>query len=366
MSHADILYPLGASFSDGIHYNFPHKTRQFDQNSHIAYSHITDSNIARLERLLLLMNSIRQECAANSTIVDLSKGIPMGHQWIPLDQNCTRFAEPWARELDPGKKCTMAVKHPAQTANWGVRRVHKENRAKTAKALSLTQSAPMIRAPTATTPALNRQAGPTVPPPKGACDDSCAHSNDGTCDDDGPGSLHERYGVVARCLVGTDCSDCGKRSVSRSSESAPMTPAPTLPPTFEPIFDFFIGPRRQMQCQGVHYPGSDRKCIPVCMIGNVTGQWSNKALVRQKMLFSSNIGPFEMQRLLQPQNLPCKTKRQRLQGRTFVLETPYATIVCIQRCVAVCMCMSALENRLAPVPVIGFGLQNLTSETYAL
>ena len=43
------------------------------------------------------------------------------------------------------------------------------------------------------------------PPFGGVCTDTCPSSNDGECDDGGPGSLYDI------CELGSDCSDCGVR-----------------------------------------------------------------------------------------------------------------------------------------------------------
>ena len=48
-------------------------------------------------------------------------------------------------------------------------------------------------------------AGSSSSPSGGMCTNTCASSNDGECDDGGPGSL---YSV---CGLGTDCADCGAR-----------------------------------------------------------------------------------------------------------------------------------------------------------
>lgn len=45
------------------------------------------------------------------------------------------------------------------------------------------------------------------------CSDTCHYSNDGTCDDGGPGSKY------SMCALGTDCSDCGPRDSGGSAGS---------------------------------------------------------------------------------------------------------------------------------------------------
>ena len=62
------------------------------------------------------------------------------------------------------------------------------------------------------------------------CDDSCAETNgdlnltkDGVCDDGGAGS------VFYTCSMGTDCTDCGTRSIALPS-TPPLQPPPLTPP----------------------------------------------------------------------------------------------------------------------------------------
>ena len=49
---------------------------------------------------------------------------------------------------------------------------------------------------------------PPPPPVDRDCNNACAHSGDGECDDGGPGSGYEE------CGVGSDCADCGRRDFS--------------------------------------------------------------------------------------------------------------------------------------------------------
>lgn len=48
-------------------------------------------------------------------------------------------------------------------------------------------------------------AGAMPAPAAAQCADSCGSSNDGECDDGGPGSIYDI------CAFGTDCGDCGPR-----------------------------------------------------------------------------------------------------------------------------------------------------------
>lgn len=63
-------------------------------------------------------------------------------------------------------------------------------------------------------------APPPPPAPTPGCSDGCPYQNDGMCDDGGPGSL---YSV---CDFGTDCGDCGPRSGSAPAPTPPPAPAP--------------------------------------------------------------------------------------------------------------------------------------------
>jgi len=45
------------------------------------------------------------------------------------------------------------------------------------------------------------------------CTDSCPYAGDGECDDGGPGAAY------AVCELGTDCADCGPRTVQTSTDS---------------------------------------------------------------------------------------------------------------------------------------------------
>ena len=71
---------------------------------------------------------------------------------------------------------------------------------------------------------------PPSPAPPRTCSDSCERPgwvSDGMCDDGGSGS------VYSLCLLGTDCTDCGPRSVSPLPPPPPMLPPP-LPPLPSP------------------------------------------------------------------------------------------------------------------------------------
>ena len=49
---------------------------------------------------------------------------------------------------------------------------------------------------------------------RGHCDNSCLYSSSGFCIDGGPGSQYE----YSSCAYGTDCADCGPRSIWESKE----------------------------------------------------------------------------------------------------------------------------------------------------
>ena len=70
--------------------------------------------------------------------------------------------------------------------------------------------------------ALCRLEGVTTPP---QCDDNCAYSNDGICDDGGLGSQS-----VAYCSYGTDCTDCGGRVAMPAAPPTIASPPPPIPP----------------------------------------------------------------------------------------------------------------------------------------
>ena len=57
------------------------------------------------------------------------------------------------------------------------------------------------------------------------CDDNCAYSNDGICDDGGLGSQS-----VAYCSYGTDCTDCGGRVAMPAAPPTIASPPPPIPP----------------------------------------------------------------------------------------------------------------------------------------
>jgi hypothetical protein len=59
------------------------------------------------------------------------------------------------------------------------------------------------------------------------CSNTCAHSNDGDCDDGGPGAQY------TSCSLGTDCGDCG----SRTSPPPPLAPPPLTPPVSYQVRD---------------------------------------------------------------------------------------------------------------------------------
>ena len=77
---------------------------------------------------------------------------------------------------------------------------------------------------------------PPAPPPLApiCCEDSCQHSNDGYCDDGGPGN---QYNCPAGsdglcCPFGSDCTDCGTRCEPPTPPpQPPLSPSPSTPPT---------------------------------------------------------------------------------------------------------------------------------------
>jgi len=80
---------------------------------------------------------------------------------------------------------------------------------------------------------------PTTPPPSsppaGAdalCGDSCLYAADGECDDGGPNALPD-----ALCGLGTDCTDCGPRTLA---DAPPLVPDEPLEPPPAPSGDNWL------------------------------------------------------------------------------------------------------------------------------
>eukprot|EP00966_Prymnesium_polylepis_P128239 2965964-Prymnesium_polylepis.1 len=51
----------------------------------------------------------------------------------------------------------------------------------------------------------------------GGCSETCSYASDGYCDDGGPGAAY------SSCAVGTDCTDCGRRSGGPPSAAPPTS-----------------------------------------------------------------------------------------------------------------------------------------------
>jgi hypothetical protein len=84
--------------------------------------------------------------------------------------------------------------------------------------------------------------GKTALPGAPGCVDTCPFSNDGVCDDGGPGSEYDASLGYDKCNYGADCRDCGQRETRYPTPfPTPPTTAPTpapVPHTVPEILDF--------------------------------------------------------------------------------------------------------------------------------